>query len=616
MVLKFRNDIQGIRGLAVLLVFIFHISGTTLSGGFIGVDIFFVISGYLITNILINKIDAQNLNLFDFYIGRIKRIAPLYYFQLIVVLLVAIFIYIPSDILLLRSDAVWASIFLSNKHLSETVTYFGPSSTENPLLHTWTLAIEMQFYFLLPIFLIVIKKKHISFFFIVLSLLLVAFSYYNSTFLLNKHSMYFSLFARVPEFLVGSLFAINHTKIQKIGIRFLNVISVVSLIVIVLCSVLFSETTNYPGIWVLLPCLATAFLLVNESNVINKSIFSNKIAVHLGQLSYSIYLWHWPIMALLRYYYNEYEFSFIQITSITVLTYLASYCSWHFIENYFRTMKIGKFVFQGGLVLISLLCLTFFLKQINSYFYPIPAMYSQPTFGLNSHSNSFKQVEFFGSAKSTDDSLLLIGDSHALIYKGILNTIGKRNDFNFRTITNDRYPNIPGLNRKDFPNDMLYKQYSDLIKDTNKEITRAKIIMVSSIWLSDIKSLPIALEKFLNNLDKSKVVIILPDYPVLDKNPIRINKSYLKKSNTQQYNPTTIKTSKDISTILNNYPNVSFLKINYESSFNDLPYNNDTLMYYDKGHLNYYGSQVFARKFELEFMRGFQKVVQKSNKNY
>ena len=158
MVLKFRNDIQGIRALAVLLVFIFHISGTALSGGFIGVDIFFVISGYLITNILINKIDTQTLNLFDFYIGRIKRIAPLYYFQLIVVLLVAIFIYIPSDILLLRSDAVWASIFLSNKHLSETVTYFGPSSTENPLLHTWTLAIEMQFYFLLPIFLIMIKR--------------------------------------------------------------------------------------------------------------------------------------------------------------------------------------------------------------------------------------------------------------------------------------------------------------------------------------------------------------------------------------------------------------------------------------------------------------------------
>ena len=122
--------------------------------------------------------------------------------------------------------------------------------------------------------------------------------------------------------------------------------------------------------------------------------------------------------------------------------------------------------------------------------------------------------------------------------------------------------------------------------------------------------------KFLNNLDKSKVVIVLPDYPVLDKKPIRINKSYLKKSNTQQYNPTTIKTSKDISTILSKYPNVSFLKINYESSFNDLPFNNDTLMYYDKGHLNYYGSQVFARKFELEFMRGFQKVVQKSNKNY
>lgn len=112
------------------------------------------------------------------------------------------------------------------------------------------------------------------------------------------------------------------------------------------------------------------------------------------------------------------------------------------------------------------------------------------------------------------------------------------------------------------------------------------------------------------NFFATKVAVKYYDcYPILDKKTIRINKSYLKKSNTQQYNPTTIKTSKDISTILSKYPNVSFLKINYESSFNDLPYNNDALMYYDKGHLNYYGSQVFARKFELEFMRGFQKVV-------
>ena len=146
--MQYRYDIQGLRAVAVLLVFFFHLNANLLSGGFVGVDVFFVISGYLISGIILHKKEQNKFQFIDFYISRFKRLLPAYLIFLLVTFLVATLLYLPSDIIGVRNSVFWSSIFYSNKYLSELDNYFGMSSQENPLLHTWTLAIEMQFYFL------------------------------------------------------------------------------------------------------------------------------------------------------------------------------------------------------------------------------------------------------------------------------------------------------------------------------------------------------------------------------------------------------------------------------------------------------------------------------------
>ena len=306
--MQYRYDIQGLRAVAVLLVFFFHLNPNLLSGGFVGVDVFFVISGYLISGIILHKKEQNKFQFVDFYISRFKRILPAYLIFLLVTFLGAIMLYLPSDILGVRNGVFWSSIFYSNKYLSTLDTYFGMSSQENPLLHTWTLAIEMQFYFLLPILLFFIKnKKLLNYVIFLITIVLLGYSFVNSTYLHNKEMMYFSLPARIPEFLIGTLFVMNQEKIQNATKGGRDIISIVSVITILVSSVFFSGNTNFPGLWVLLPCLGAAFLLIDMEGVVSKFL-SNKFLVHLGELSYSIYLWHWPVMVFIRYYHNFYLF--------------------------------------------------------------------------------------------------------------------------------------------------------------------------------------------------------------------------------------------------------------------------------------------------------------------
>lgn len=167
--MEFRKDIQGLRAIAVLFVFIFHINSSWLPGGFIGVDIFFVISGFLISSIILHKLDNNRFSFKDFYISRIKRIVPAYYFLLLIVAFFGVFFFMTSDINVFRKSFFWSLLFNSNHYFTSLDTYFGASSSENPLLHTWTLAVEMKFYLFLPILLflgvlklrIIIKIKYI-----------------------------------------------------------------------------------------------------------------------------------------------------------------------------------------------------------------------------------------------------------------------------------------------------------------------------------------------------------------------------------------------------------------------------------------------------------------------
>lgn len=611
--MNFRNDIQGLRAIAVLLVFIFHLNSAYLPGGFVGVDIFFVISGFLISSIILDKKEKQSFNIIDFYIGRIKRIVPAYLFFLIAIFILAGLVYLPLDITGLRVNIFHATIFNSNNYLAAQDNYFGAKASENPMLHTWTLAIEMQFYFILPALLLILKRKYIVPILLFSIVLLLAYSYYNSTFLNSKNAMYFSLLARMPEFLIGTLIAIkgNWLYVKENLLR--NILSFISLIIIVVMSFAVNEMSNFPGLIVIVPCLAISFILINNDTYLNRTILSNKALVHLGELSYSIYLWHWGLMALLRYYNVRYQFTIIEIILLTIAVYALSSFSYKYIENYYRKLNTKIFVKKMVICFIVLGISAFAIPKINDKIFNMPAKFIMPTFGMNSHSSSFKDFELYGDVKKSNDSILLIGDSHALIYIPILDQIGKNNNFNFSAITNNTYPTIPGILRNDFPSDKIFNLHQSLTKHSSEAIMHSKLIIISSVWNEKVKSLPNAFETFVKKLRKDQKVLILPAYPTLDKDPIRLNRSIVKNSDTNYNYEVKIKPiPKNITNIIDKYPNIYQCDdIDYSTYRADIPYYRDTVMYYDRGHLNMYGTVFFQKKIEKDLMKKLDSILKK-----
>ncbi len=235
--LSFRADIQGLRAIAVLAVMLFHANRQVLPGGFVGVDVFFVISGFLITAILLKQKESVDfsfiLTLKQFYIGRIKRIAPAYYMLLAVVTIITIIsaiILIPKDYQFFHEslhDSLW---FASNQYFANFGNYFAPEADELPLLHTWSLAIEMQFYLLYPFFILLIKKAWLKKVIPILVIVLFGICVYQ----LNERlvqGIYYELYARIPEFLIGGsviLFAENLKRLQSKWLPALGLVLIVA----------------------------------------------------------------------------------------------------------------------------------------------------------------------------------------------------------------------------------------------------------------------------------------------------------------------------------------------------------------------------------------------------
>lgn len=609
--MTFRYDIQGLRAVAVILVLLFHLNFEYLHGGFIGVDIFFVISGYLISKLLLIKKENNDFRFIDFYISRFKRILPVFLVILIIILIIGTYIFLYTDLSSLRKNVLFAAIFNSNNYLAQLDNYFGTSSTENPLLHTWTLSIEMQFYFLLPIFLFFIKQKHLFWLLILLIFILIGFSYYRITSLNEKDVAYFSLLSRIPEFLIGTTFIVKEKVINKLSTKLQNVLSILFLVAILFSAVYYSEKSNFPGIMVLLPCISVGFLLCFKNSFINTHILSNKTLVHLGELSYSIYLWHWPIMAFLRYYNNEYTFNWSTILFIIVLTYCLSYISYKYIEVPFRKKNNAKFFRSMGYLVATLIILLIFTPTVKKLFSrDLNPIYYQPTFGLKSHAKTFENVEEFGDTQKPESSILLLGDSHALAYKAFLNDIGIRNGFNFKTVTNDRYPTIPGISKEDFIGKRYFEQYQNLIKIATPEIIKSKVIIVSSVWSNEVPSLIPAFEHFVQSVSSDKKIIILGDFPVVNKNPWRINKSLIRNKN-YKYNISIKPLDNRLVKIITTYKNVSYLNLDYSKIATKLPFINDTIAYYDQGHLNLFGAKSLAASLDSEFMYKFKDILNK-----
>lgn len=605
--MQFRNDIQGLRAIAFILVYIFHLNPHWLPGGYIGVDMFFVISGYLITSIILHQKEKGTFSFLSFYEKRIKRIVPAYYVAILFIAVAGCYFYLQADTIKLRSALYRTFAFISNQYFASGESYFGAKLSENPVLHTWSLAIEMQFYLILPLLLIFIRNKWLPYIIGGLLIILTVYSSYRLYYTDSFSVVYFSLLSRIPEFFVGVLLSILSLKRQKPSEKISTVISAIGIIGLGMTAFLINEKTPFPGVVALIPCTAIGLLLISGENIISKFL-SSKPMVYIGELSYSLYLWHWPIMAYLRY--SDPSRTIFSVTEIIIISLLTSACAWlsyTFVEKIFRKQTNKKFAisFSPIVLILGLLIFKFPSFNLNG---TIPQEFTKTVFGTTSHNTV--HIETFGDLASADSNIVLIGDSHALAIKPFLDYIGKQDNFSFKTLTCAAYPPIEGIKKEEISseNQHFFQTSLSLINSTKKLTENSEIILFNSLGFHRIPSLATALDKFASSLNKNQKLIVFITVPSYNSDPMRMNRGIIKKSEYKFERRSDEENKKIIQEVCNKYPNVYLYDLSKSEVFADGPFYQDTLMYYDKSHLNLYGALALAHESETDFITFFNKI--------
>lgn len=351
MSLQYRADIDGLRAVAVLAVVLFHLGVPLISGGFIGVDIFFVLSGFLITSILKNDISNNQFSLLKFWERRIRRIAPALFFVVIFCLLAGWYLLLPDDFKRLSQQVFSVSTFSSNILFYLQSGYFDADNETKPLLHTWSLSVEEQFYFIFPLALYGFKKFFSSSTLkILVSLFLISlvtsiygvYTYPSATFYL--------LPTRMWELLLGAIISFCPPR-PTLSHKHMELCSFLALILIGISIFVFNKDTPIPGWAALIPCLSVGLLIWIGStyrSLISKFL-SLKPLVFAGKISYSWYLWHWPIIVFYKYAYGL-NLSPFEMIIIFVLTLILSILSWRFVETPFRNKKGRNYISAPSLL--------------------------------------------------------------------------------------------------------------------------------------------------------------------------------------------------------------------------------------------------------------------------
>lgn len=361
--MKYRREIDGLRAIAVVSVIFFHAGFQAFSGGYVGVDIFFVISGYLITSIIITEQSAGAFSLTNFYERRARRILPALFLVLTVCLPLAWLYLMPRDMDKFSQSLVAVSAFSSNILFWRSSGYFETVAELNPLLHTWSLAVEEQFYLLFPIFLVLSWRLGKRWLICLLSLT-AAISLVGASWgvVAKPDFTFFMLPTRGWELLLGSFVAFYFERInyQESTKTTNQVGSLLGLLLILLSIFFFNKNTPFPGLYALIPTVGTALIILFATpQTITGKLLGQKWIVSLGLISYSAYLWHQPLLAFARHrdFSKSNQFTALAICGVT---FILAYLSWRYVEMPFRNKqwlsrkKIFTLSITGSLIFISL----------------------------------------------------------------------------------------------------------------------------------------------------------------------------------------------------------------------------------------------------------------------
>lgn len=610
---NFRSDIQGLRALAVLAVIIFHYNPALLPGGFIGVDVFLVISGYLITKILMSQKLKSDQNILHtlkfFYFSRIKRIAPAYFVMLFGTTVVAAILYIPSDYITFYKSLKSALYFNSNHYFAGFGDYFSPSAVEQPLLHTWSLAVEIQFYLLVPLLVLLLTEKMLKAVYFLLIVALITLAEYRLRMQGIEQATYYSLFARIPEFLMGGLAALYIKAVPKSKNINLS-LSILGLLLILISFAVLNESSLYPGIAVLLPAIGASLLIFANASEKGKSnavsnLLSFPILVWLGAISYSLYLWHWPVLAFLRYYTGVESLSIGYSVFFIVLTVLLASASYYLVENPMRKQRTLWKKWVGWILLISGVTITTQTgATVNTKLTPesLPLKYQR-----YADPDTICHGKIVGDCLKGDINsnleVLVLGDSHAAMLNIFFDNLGKELGFKARIITASSCATIPEFDYQRIP-EWAQESCIAQISEAKQYIENAKIIFLASAWQfhTQYPTFHSSIEKFINAIKPQQTLYIMSQVPKLSNNPQRAARlSALGFSVVVSIDKTYLEANKKIEFLINNHRNINFLKLNDLPVFNKAPLYKlsdgaNHLIYFDDNHLNEVGVKYYAKE--------------------
>jgi len=491
---KFRYDINALRAIAVVSVLLFHLKVPFFAGGFIGVDVFFVISGYLMTRIIFDGIENKEFSVIKFWSNRIKRIVPALIFLVLIVTLAGFFFYLPDEYMVNEKNATSSLLFYSNSSYWKDSGYFDAPAANNIFLHTWSLSVEWQFYLIYPIVLWAIcklfkKRKYI---------LLIIFA---STFLLcclsvfwtyrSATASFYLLPTRTWEMLFGGL-----ALFIERAFTFKNKIVLISSYTVILLSVLFlNDQVLWPGIYTLFPVTSTFLVIV--LNINSYGILKNNAVQLLGKISYSLYLWHWPLIVFAQY--MGFQLNAITVVALIIMSLIFAYLSYRFIES----IKFKKSV-SLILILVVLSFGTnllgknntnnrFFKKEtlaVANYFNDkngeIDKQFSRNCCFIANTNYTLQQFKQHDCLKidSTKKNILLLGDSHAACLSGSFREIFAANHINLLQATSS-YPAFPFLwenGSAEFSHQLFHYIFYDFLIKNKKHIDG---IILGGSWYSN-----------------------------------------------------------------------------------------------------------------------------------
>lgn len=338
--MNYRAEIDGLRAVAVLPVVFFHAGFGQFGGGFVGVDVFFVISGFLITRILVDELNGNQFSIAKFYERRARRILPAL-FVVVVVCILAAWVWLqPSEMKGFSDSLVSVAAFSSNILFWQQSGYFDTAAELKPLLHTWSLSVEEQYYVLFPAFLMLVYRVGKRLIVPILTALFILSLCLAEAVVYQKPSAaFFLLPTRGWELLLGALCTFSQRHGIAVETPYANVLSVVGLGMIGLAVFAYDRSTPTPSLYTLLPTLGTALILLyaRDGTWIG-SILSSRLMVGIGLISYSIYLWHQPILVFLRYATQGIVDLPTKAMAI-VATFCFGYLSWQYVETPFRDRR-------------------------------------------------------------------------------------------------------------------------------------------------------------------------------------------------------------------------------------------------------------------------------------